>query len=484
MSKRRSRAALILLFWLFFWQLGAWMVGSRILLVGPVDVFMALIRLLPEGAFWLSILKSFYTISLGFLAAFLLGILAGSLAYFHPFIGEILAPAVAFMKSVPVASFVILALIWMGSEYLSVLIAFLVVFPVIYVQTTAGLASTDPRLLEMARVFRITRWRKFFGLYWPALLPYLSSSCKTALGMSWKSGIAAEVIGVPEGTIGEQLYLSKIYLSTAQLFAWTLVIILASAGFERLFLFLLKQTGRGRLWALGDMFRAFGLKGKKCLQASILPEASAPASLEKAGRAYEIAVTNLSKKFGSLKVLEQVNIRFSSQQPNGIMAPSGSGKTTLLRLLLGLEKPDSGSIEQMPGPWDFGASSIFAAAVFQEDRLCEQLSAIDNIRLAVPGLTLPEITGALEALLPREALTRPASTLSGGMKRRTAILRALLAPSDRIIMDEPFSGLDEETKEKVMDYILEKSRGKLLIFSTHQEEDIRRMGGKLIKIGD
>ncbi len=482
MNNGRIRSAFIVLFWLSLWQLGAWMVGSGILLVGPGEVFLALIRLLPERDFWISILKSFQTISLGFLAAFLLGILAGSLAYFHPFAGEFLAPAVAFMKSVPVASFVILALIWMGSEYLSVFIAFLVVFPVIYVQTTAGLASTDPKLLEMAQVFRITGWRKFSGLYWPALLPFLTSSCKTALGMSWKSGIAAEVIGVPEGTIGEQLYLSKIYLSTAQLFAWTLVIILASAGFERLFLFLLKQTGKGRFFVPEDVFWIFRGKGKRLLK--------------KSSGVYGLTIMNLSKKFGSLEVLKEINICFSSRQPNGIMAPSGSGKTTLLRLLLGLEKPDSGSIQRTPDTPDPNSSStvrtcpysaspdLLAAAVFQEDRLCDHLSAIDNLRLALPDLPLSTIINELERLLPRDALARPAATLSGGMKRRTAILRAILAPSELIIMDEPFTGLDEETKEKVMDYIRERTTGKLLIFSTHQEEDIRRMGGIRFEIGN
>lgn len=474
MNKRSVRTFLIILFWLGLWQLGAWAVGNHILLVGPIQVFSALARLLPEVDFWHSIITSFQTISFGFLAAFFAGIIAGSLAYAHPLVQEFLSPVVAFMKSVPVASFVILALIWMGSRYLSVLIAFLVVFPVIYVQTTAGLRSTDPELLEMAQVFHITGWRKYLGLYWPALLPYLVSSCRTALGMSWKSGIAAEVIGVPSGTIGEQLYLSKIYLSTAQLFAWTLVIILASAGFERLFLFLLKQTGRACFFLFGDALpspfsRAF--QPAPALQ-------STEAEPRKDGAIYGLKAENLSKHFGSLSVLSQFQIQFSSQQPNCIMGPSGSGKTTLLRILAGLEPPDSGSVSKT-GVWPEGrqASSILTAVVFQENRLCESFSAVGNIRMAVPSLSRAQIIQELTRLLPKEAITRPVSTLSGGMKRRTAILRALLAPSDMIIMDEPFTGLDQETKQQVIQYIREKSNGKLLILSTHQEEDIRQIGG-------
>ena len=150
------------------------------------------------------------------------------------------------MKSIPVASFVILALIWTGSEKLSVFISFIVVYPMIHVNTLAGLHSTDPKLLEMAKVFQVPIWRQAMSIYRVSLYPYLASAMKTALGMGFKSGIAAEVIGVPEGSIGEGLYLSKIYLSTAELFAWTLVIICVSVLFEHVFLLLLRMAaGKG-----------------------------------------------------------------------------------------------------------------------------------------------------------------------------------------------------------------------------------------------
>ena len=149
-----------------------------------------------------------------------------------------------FLKAVPVASFVILALIWAGSRNLSVVIAFLVVLPVIYVNTLAGLQSTDRKLLEMAVVFRMPVWRKIRFIYLPALVPYLVSGCRIALGMSWKSGVAAEVIGLPNGSIGDALYRAKITLSTGELFAWTFVIILLSAWFEKLFLLLLDCVTR------------------------------------------------------------------------------------------------------------------------------------------------------------------------------------------------------------------------------------------------
>ena len=187
---------------------------------------------------------TFGKISTGFLGAFLAGILTGSAACRFPFLKDLLEPVMVLVKSVPVASFVILALIWIGSRNLSVFIAFLVVFPMIYINTIAGLHSAEPQLLEMARVFHMSGWKKFRYIYWPALLPYLISGANISLGMSFKSGIAAEVIGVPDHSIGEKLYMAKIYLSTADLFAWTLVIIVISGLFEKVFIALLKAAER------------------------------------------------------------------------------------------------------------------------------------------------------------------------------------------------------------------------------------------------
>lgn len=240
-SMSKFRKPLIVCLWLAFWQIAAVLVHNSIMLTGPLEALQALWALLPSADFWRSIAGSFGRISAGFLMAFAAGLLLGSLACAFPLLEEFLEPFMLFLKSVPVASFVILALIWAGSRNLSVVISFLVVLPVIYVNTIAGLKSTDRKLLEMAEVFRMPVWRRIRFIYLPALVPYLISGCRVALGMSWKSGAAAEVIGLPEHSIGEHLYMAKIYLETADLFAWTFVIILISAGFERLVLHLLSR---------------------------------------------------------------------------------------------------------------------------------------------------------------------------------------------------------------------------------------------------
>ncbi len=229
------------LFWIALWQIAHWLIRNTVIFVGPADMLQALFFQIQEKAFWLTILHSFLRITLGFLSAFICGILLGSAAYVLPLIRELAAPLMTLIKSVPVASFVILALIWIGSEGLSVFISFLVVVPMIYASTLTGLENTSKELLEMAQVFRMPLFNRIRCIYIPAVLPYLLSGCRTALGMSWKSGIAAEVIGIPTNSIGEQLYYSKLYLDTAGLFAWTAVIIAISALFEALFLGLLKR---------------------------------------------------------------------------------------------------------------------------------------------------------------------------------------------------------------------------------------------------
>lgn len=238
----RLKTYMIWLFWAVLWQAAHLAIQNDVIFVGSFDMLGALWQLLPEVSFWQTLLHSFFKISAGFLMAFVLGILLGWASYACSFVKDLLEPPMLLIRSVPVASFVILALIWIGSDGLSVFISFLVVIPMIYTGTLTGLEHTDRELLEMSRVFSFSFFKRLRYIYIPAVHPYLLSSCRTALGMSWKSGVAAEVIGIPQASIGEQLYYSKLYLDTAGLFAWTFAIIVISAGFERFFLSLLMRV--------------------------------------------------------------------------------------------------------------------------------------------------------------------------------------------------------------------------------------------------
>lgn len=236
------RRAGMILFWLLLWQSAAWLIGRPIFLVGPWETLLALTRLFGQPAFWQAVCSSLGRIGTGFTLAFLLGILCGSAAHVRPLFGELLSPVITLLKTIPVASFVILALIWTGAEHLASLISFLVVFPIIYLNTRAGLESADVQLLEMAQVFHVRLLPKVWHIYRPALAPFLLNACRIALGMCWKSGVAAEVIGTPDHSIGEKLYMAKIFFSTDELFAWTAVVILLSFLFEKLILRLLRYV--------------------------------------------------------------------------------------------------------------------------------------------------------------------------------------------------------------------------------------------------
>lgn len=227
--------------WLLVWQggsmaLAAAVPGGGLLLASPVQAVRRLLELLPSPVFWRAVGNSSARIFGGFLLSCGLALLLAALAAGRPWLQELLAPPVAAVKATPVASFIILSLVWLDARSLSLFISALMVFPPVYLNVLEGLRGTDPKLLELARVYRIPLGRRIRGIYMPQVLPYFRSAASLALGLCWKAGAAAEVIGLPEGTIGERLYTAKIYLQTPDLFAWTAVILILAAAFERLFL--------------------------------------------------------------------------------------------------------------------------------------------------------------------------------------------------------------------------------------------------------
>ena len=235
------------LFWLLVWQFAAMLMDQPLLLVSPWDTLKRLSSLVLEPIFWKSIAFSVGKIILGFGLSCVLGIVLAALAYrFRP-VRQLLSPLTATIKAIPVASFVILALLWVSSKNLSILISVMIGFPVIYLNTLTGLDSIDHKLVEMAQVFRVPLRKKIGVVYFSQVLPFLRSGLNVAVGLCWKSGVAAEVIGIPSGSVGQQLYNAKVYLETADLFCWTVVIVLLSVACEKLLMLLFNRAER---WAL------------------------------------------------------------------------------------------------------------------------------------------------------------------------------------------------------------------------------------------
>lgn len=232
--KNSAAKLLAVLFWLFIWQLAALLVGHEFLLASPISVLGSLFRLLLTGGTYLVALHSTLRVLLGFVAALLMALLLSAWATRSSVVKNLLSPLVAMARAVPVSSFVILAIILVSTRWLSALIAFVIAFPVIYTNLLEGLAARDMKLTEMAQVFKVSSLSRLKMITLPQLMPYLRSGALTALGLAWKSGVAAEVIGIPRGSIGEKLYSVKVNYYTADLFAWTIIIVLLSLFSARL----------------------------------------------------------------------------------------------------------------------------------------------------------------------------------------------------------------------------------------------------------
>lgn len=230
--------------WLLLWQLPSMAVGLPLLLPSPLAVLLRLGQLCTGADFWLTVASSLLRILLGFLLGVLFGTALAGLCWRFRLIDALARPLLGVLKSTPVASFIILALVWVKTTWLATVISFIMVLPLIYANVREGIDSADRQLLEMAQVFRLSRRKTFRYCYLPAILPFFLSAVSSALGFAWKSGIAAEVLGRPARAIGSQIYDSKIYLETPDLFAWTLVVILLSVLLERLAVRFVRWAGK------------------------------------------------------------------------------------------------------------------------------------------------------------------------------------------------------------------------------------------------
>lgn len=255
-ARRRgwAKKAAIIVFWLGVWELVDRVVDNRLVLAGPVRVAEALAEQVVKPDFWMICGASFLRIAAGFLLAFSAGVLLALLSYRVRIVRDFVEPVISLLRTVPVISFIIMLLIWVGNQALTIYLAFLIVLPLIYTNMLTGFESTDRQMLEMARTFRLSPWRTFLYVYRPAFMPFLTSSAKMSLGMSWKSGIMAEVIATPKPSIGKEMSQARTYLDTPDLFAWTVVVMVLSLVLEKLFLALLRRAGRpcGRFLGVRD----------------------------------------------------------------------------------------------------------------------------------------------------------------------------------------------------------------------------------------
>ena len=243
--KTLLRRAGAVLFWLAVWQAAAMAIGQEVFLVSPVQALRCLLRLLPQADFWHRVGFSAGRILLGFGLGVVCSASLAVAAEICPAAEILIAPVLQLVKATPVASFIILALVWVRGSSLSVLISFLMVLPVLWGNVCKGISQTDGQLLEAARAYRFGRWKTLRLVYVPSVLPYFASGCATGLGLAWKAGVAAEVLCQPRLAIGTQVYRAKITLETPDLFAWTAVVIVLSFLLEYALGLLFRRLGKG-----------------------------------------------------------------------------------------------------------------------------------------------------------------------------------------------------------------------------------------------
>ncbi len=532
-------------FWLGLWMILSQRVNSELLLPSPVSVFKRLFRLSGTSELWKATGATLGRIILGYLGGVLAGTLLAALTAWSSWISAVAAPIGRIAKATPVASFIILALVWLPAANIPSFIVFLLVTPIVWDALKTALLSADRALLEMAKAYRFGFLRTVLHVYLPSALPAYISSVITSLGLAWKSGIAAEVLCLPKISIGRLLHESKIYLEMTDLFAWTTLVVILSVIMEAAIRLAVKRLGSGKAAVgsaaledtadneklpdvaddelpLGAAGNASAATEDDSAAISVAQNfATAPAATtqdQSQTDAAAIDIRSLSKSYGS----NHIFTGFSVAIPGGITCltgVSGSGKTTLARILAGLEDGDSGSISGVD------SNVVF---LFQEPRLLPWKTAAMNVALAFsadaasslsPAQSFPA-QSASEELSPaqspsatwhkdyikkqaekfllmlgltKEDINKKPSELSGGMQQRVALARAAMSgwalrkAGKRVsltVLDEPLKGLDPATRAAAVRFIKTELcvGGEPVIIITHSRDDIDDFGGNILNI--
>ena len=437
---KAAAAGAVAAFWLAAWMLVAALVAQPLILPGPGAVVMALLRLVCDGSTWAILAGSGARILGGLaLAAVCGGVLAGISSRSRAF-AHLVAPTLSFVKATPVACVVVLLLIWLGSARVSIAAVFLMALPGVYFSLAEGLAQVDKPLEQMFRLHGVRGWRLFCAHTWREVLPFVLSCARAVIGMGWKAGVAAELIGMAVGTVGERIYQAKLLIETADLLAWTVLVVAASWACERALVWLLRVSGPAA-WRAAVRTHGQGLRGR------------ARAASDGAAAGLALAVGDRAPWAPALDGLA-LNVPAGGRAC--VMGASGAGKSTLLALAAGECTPCS--------------------MVFQDTRLVESASAVDNVLVcAGTHMDAPSAAALLRLLVPGVDVHACVAELSGGQRRRVEIVRALLCPGGAVILDEPFTGLDAAARDVAAKVVLDLLDDRTLLLATHDATDVQAL---------
>lgn len=438
--KAVAAAGAVAAFWLAVWMLVAALVAQPLILPGPGAVALALLRLVCDGGTWAILAGSGARILGGLaLAAVCGGVLAGVSVRSRAF-AHLVAPALSFVKATPVACVVVLLLIWLGSARVSIAAVFLMALPGVYFSLVEGSSQVDKPLEQMFRLHGVRGWRLFCAHTWREVLPFVLSCARAVIGMSWKAGVAAELIGMAVGTVGERIYQAKLLIETADLLAWTVLVVAASWACERVLVWLLRVSGPVA-WGAAVRAHGHGLRGR--------------ARAAGDGAAAELALA-VGYRAPWAPALDGLVLNVPAGGRICVMGASGAGKSTLLALAAGECAPCS--------------------MVFQDARLVESASALDNVLVCADArVDASSAAALLRLLVPGVDVHARVAELSGGQRRRVEIARALLCPGGAVILDEPFTGLDAAARDVTADAVLDLLDGRMLLLATHDTADAQAL---------
>ena len=420
------------------WQLLTILVRLPDLVPSIPHLFSTLVALFASGSFYQSVMATVLRGTIGMSISLMAAMGVSLLFYKCEWIYELFRPLLAIMRSIPVISFILLALIFLNAESIPLIIAFLTMFSI------------------MARQFRIGRWNKLTQVVYPQLKPFLYSGLASASGFGWRAIIMGEVLAQCSPGIGGEMKQAQVFIAVPELIAWTIIAILISYLFDRGISWLAKQR--------------FPINYNKHCSKQPVPKGNC-----------DIRIRDISYRYGSDTALSHFSYTFEQGFIYGITAPSGTGKTTLLNLIGNILKPAQGEIET-----DFKTGIAY---VFQEPELLSQLTIAENIALPLAAYLKKEIAfeQAISILQKMELdgfENRFPNELSFGQQQRAAIARALAYPSPLLLMDEPFKGLDEALSRRIIKRIRERQteNGQTILFTSHNPGELRLFADKTVRL--
>lgn len=445
---RPNRATIFgILFLILLWQGIAMFVGQPELFPSVTDLAGGLFNLFKSGSFYTDLIYTLLRGLLGFAIALILALTLATTALHHVFWKNFFHPFIVTIRSIPVISFVLIALLWISPPGLPVFIAFFTMFPILYENILSGLEHTDKKLIEMSVVFRKTGLQRFMHIYLPASRALISSGMSTAMGFGWRAVIIGEVMAGPVHGIGTSMKKAQVFIDMRELLAWTVIAVLVSFIFD----FIIKvQTAKA-------------LKPKLTVTKKSHNISTSVTYL----KGFEISIIN--KAFNEKPLIQGLSAQFSNEAIYLMKSASGSGKTTLMKIIAGISKHDSGKINI--------DKKYVTSFSFQDLRLIPWLSVIENIAFSLPSYPAislnieADINQLIDLLELSDKKDKLPSELSGGEQQRVCLARALILPSDVLLLDEPLNGLGQDLKITTIKTIEKwtSTYKPIILWATHED---------------